>query len=323
MTLRLAFGVLIGTVVLLPLAVDNSTRSLLIFIGLFTLVSVGLSLLMGYAGQIALGQGAFYGIGAYASAILTTRYGIDPWLAILAGIAISVICAFAVGRPLLKLEHHYLALATLAFGMIVHVMIAQSEFTGGPSGISSIPKLSIMSLVFDNDIKFYYLVVLFTGTGILLAANIVDSRIGRALRAVHSSEAAAVSLAVPVSHIKSLVFALSAAYASVAGSLMAHYITYISPEICGLQESIDFVMMAVIGGLTSLWGPLLGAAAVVFIRRGLQIVVPIFFPDITGEYDIVAFGIGLVLLMMFLPQGLGNGVDRLVRKHLTRALSGR
>ncbi len=308
------FLLLLAFTLVLPFGVDNSIRSLLIFAGLYTLVSVGLALLMGYAGQISLGQAAFYGIGAYSSAILTTQYGLNPWLAMLTGVVISVLIAFAVGLPLLKLEQHYLALATLAFGMIVNVLFVQSKLTGGTSGISSIPSLAIGPLVFDDDLKFYFLVVFFVVAGSLLASNIVDSRVGRALRAVHTSEVAARSMAVPVHNIKNQVFGLSAAYASIAGSLFAHYITFVSPTTFDLQTSIDFVVIAVIGGLASIWGPVLGAAAVVFIRRGLQTVVPLFFPNITGEYEIVAFGIIVALIMIFMPEGLVAGLRSIVRK---------
>ncbi|HWJ02697.1 MAG TPA: branched-chain amino acid ABC transporter permease, partial [Verrucomicrobiae bacterium] len=214
--------------------------------------------------------------------------------------------------PLLKLEKHYLALATLAVGLIVHlVFIEERNITGGSSGISSIPRLKIGSLVFDTDLKFYFLVLGLALFSMLLTRNIVNSRVGRALRAIHTSEAAAHSMAVPVSKIKAQVFALSAVYASVAGSLFAHYITFIAPNTFGLLTSIDFVVMAVIGGLSSIWGPVLGAAAIVFLRRMLQSLVPMFFPRVSGEYEIVVFGVILVLIMIFMPEGLVAGCREL------------
>jgi branched-chain amino acid transport system permease protein len=299
----------------LPFAVDNSILSLLVFVGLYTLVVVGLCLLMGYAGQVSLGQAAFYGIGAYSTAILTTRFAFNPWLAMLVGVAVAVIVAYVVGRPLLKLESHYLALATLAFGMIIQlIFVEEKEITGGSQGISSIPSLSVGSLTFDNDFKFYFLVAAFVFAGILLAGNIVNSRIGRALRAVHTSEMAAESLAIPVSRIKSQVFALSAGYAAIAGSLFAHYISFVAPNSFGLLTSIDFLVMAVIGGLASIWGPIFGAAAVVFLRRLLQSVVPLFFPRASGEYEIVVFGVILVLVMIFLPEGLVSSLKTVITK---------
>lgn len=314
----LAFAVLLAIALVMPFGLDNSTLSLLVFAGVYTLVVVGLCLLMGYAGQVSLGQAAFYGIGAYSTAILTTKFAVNPWLAMLVGVAISVAIAFLVGWPLLKLEKHYLALATLAFGLIVNVIfVEEAELSGGTGGITSIARLSLGPLVFNDDRKFYYLVLFFVLLGSLFAANIVNSRVGRALRAVHTSEVAARSMAVPVNRIKTQVFALSAAYASVAGSLFASYITFVAPSTFGLLTSIDFVLMAVIGGLASIWGPVFGALAVVFLGRLLQTVVPLFFPNVSGEYEIVIFGIILVVIMVFMPEGLVAGLKSLLTKTLS------
>ncbi len=311
----LLFILLLVLAVIVPFVVNNSILSLLIFIGLYTIVVVGLCLLMGYAGQISLGQAAFYGIGAYSTAILTTQFAINSWLAMLCGVAVSVTVAFLVGLPLLKLEKHYLALATLAFGLIIHlIFIEERGITGGSSGISAIPRLAVGSLVFDSDYKFYFLVLCFTLASIFLAKNIVDSRVGRALRAIHTSEVAARSVAVPVTRLKAQVFGLSAAYASIAGSLFAHYITFIAPNTFGLLTSIDFVVMAVIGGLSSIWGPIWGAAAIVLLRRLLQTIVPALFPRVSGEYEIVVFGAILVLIMIYLPEGLVTGSSQLWKK---------
>lgn len=306
-------------VLALPFVANNSILSLFVFVGLYTIIGVGLCLLLGYAGQISLGQAAFYGIGAYSTAILTTRFGINPWLAILCGVALSATIAYGVGRPLLKLQQHYLALATLGFGMIVHLkFIEERAITGGSQGISSIPRLALGSLVFDNDFKFYYLSIAVALAGILLARNIVNSRIGRALKAVHTSEVAASSLGVPVTNIKAQVFALSAAYASVAGSLFAHYITFIAPSTFGVMTSVEFVVMAAVGGLASIWGPIFGAATVIFLRRLLQTWVPVILPGATGEYEIVVFGIILVLIMIFMPEGLVAGTSSLLRKRFNQ-----
>lgn len=307
------------SVLALPFGANNSILSLFVFVGLYTIIGVGLCLLLGYAGQISLGQAAFYGIGAYSTAIFTTQFGLNPWIAMLCGMGLSVAIAYGVGRPLLKLQQHYLALATLGFGMIIHlVFIEERAVTGGSQGISSIPRLALGSLVFDNDFKFYYLSFGFALAGILLARNIVNSRIGRALKAVHTSEVAASSLGVPVTNIKAQVFALSAAYASVAGSLFAHYITFIAPNTFGVMTSVEFVVMAAVGGLASIWGPIFGAATVIFLRRLLQTWVPVIFPGATGEYEIVVFGIILVLIMIFMPEGLVAGTRSLLRKRFKR-----
>ncbi|MCK5204893.1 MAG: branched-chain amino acid ABC transporter permease, partial [Desulfobacterales bacterium] len=164
---------------------------LLIFAGIYCLMTMGLSLLMGYTGQISLGQAAFYGIGAYVSAILTATYGLNPWLCMIIGMIVAAIVAIMVGVPALKLRGHYLAMATLAFGIIVFIIFNEEvEWTGGPDGMSGIPGLSVFGFNFDTTEKYYYLVWFFVYAAFIFTINVIQSRSGRALRAIHASEAA-------------------------------------------------------------------------------------------------------------------------------------
>ncbi|WP_418792119.1 branched-chain amino acid ABC transporter permease [Phosphitispora sp. TUW77] len=288
------------------LVTNNYYLSVLVIIGIHTIVVVGLCLLMGYAGQISLGHAAFYGLGAYTSGILTATYNISPWLAMLAGIIVTGITAYLIGIPIFRLKEHYLALATLGFGLIIHVILMEEvALTGGPSGLSkSIPYLSMGSLVFNNDFKFYFLVWILVLLALILANNVVHSRIGRALKSIHGSEFAARSLGVDTSKYKLQVFTLSAIYASVAGSLYAHYITFISPSPFGLMTSVQFMVMAVVGGLASIWGPIFGVSVITIMAESLKEFMPVLIPQAGGEYEIVVYGIILVVIMIFMPDGL-------------------
>lgn len=295
----------------LPFIITNNYYlSVLVIIGIHTTVVVGLCLLMGYAGQISLGHAAFYGLGAYVSGILTSTYGISPWVAIAVGAVCTGIIAYVMGIPIFRLKEHYLALATLGLGMIIHVIFVEEvELTGGPSGLSKgIPYLSLGNFIFNNDFRYYFLVWVVALIAIILANNVVHSRIGRALRSIHGSEFAAQSLGVDTEKFKLQVFALSAVYASVAGSLYAHYITFISPNPFGMMTSIQFMVMAVVGGLSSIWGPIFGVTAITLLTETLKAFLQQFFPQAGGEYEIVVFGIILVLIMIFLPEGLTSGL---------------
>ena len=197
---------------------------LMIFAGIYCLITIGLSLLMGYGGQISLGQAAFYGIGAYVSAILTVHFELNPWACMIIGMIIASVVAVLIGVPSLKLRGHYLAMATLAFGIIVLIVFNEEvEWTGGPDGMSDIPGLGVFGFEFDSVLKYYYLVWTFVFAAFIFTINVIQSRSGRALRAIHISEAAASAMGINVFRLKIMVFVYSAILASLAGSLYAHY----------------------------------------------------------------------------------------------------
>jgi len=275
-------------------------------IGINTIVVLGLNLLMGYAGQVSLGQAAFVGIGAYTSGILTTKVGLSPWLALAAGVAVTSATGFIVGVPLLKLRGHYLAMGTLGFGMIVNIVLTQwGGLTGGTIGIMSIPPLAIGGFQFRSELSFYYLVAFSVLLTMSLAANIIDSRVGRAMRAVHGSEVAAETSGVDTARYKLQVFVLSAALAGYAGSLYAHHATYIHPGTFGFHQSIQLVVMAVLGGMASIWGAVFGAGAVTLIAENLRSF---------QEFSTIVFGGVLVIIMIFLPAGLWRGTGDVLQR---------
>ncbi len=274
--------------------------NVLVFVGIHTMLAVGLNLLLGFAGQISLGQAAFFGLGAYISGILTTAHSVNPWLAMaLAALTVGIL-AFFIGFPILKLKGHYLAMATLGLGIIAYIVFNEAvELTGGPSGLSGIPNLSLGSIVFDSDIKNYYLIWSFTLITILLSLNLAHSRIGRALRAIHDSEVAATVMGVNARLLKVQIFALSAFISTIAGSLYAHTMTFVSPASFGFNFSIELVTMVIIGGLGSIYGSFLGAAILTLLPEVLRA-----FQD----YDIIVYGLILILITMFMPSGLIRGV---------------
>jgi len=279
--------------------------SILIFLGINGIITMGLSLLMGYAGQISLGHAGFFGLGAYSSGILTTQYSIHPLAAFLAGIFLSAIIAFLVGKPTLRLKGHYMAVATLGFGEILFIVFNElSPLTGGPSGLSGIPTLTFMGYSLEGA-RYLYLVWGFVILLLLFSLNVINSRVGRALRAVHGSEIAANAMGVDASRYKVQVFVLSAVYASMAGSLYAHFVTFISPSSFSLMFSILLLMMVVVGGAETIWGALLGAMVLTLLPeylRGLE------------DFEVLAYGGILMIVLLFMPQGILLGIHKLFEK---------
>ncbi len=276
-----------------------------VFIGINTMLAVALNLLLGYAGQISLGHAAFFGLGAYCSGILTTQFLISPWLAMMVAGFCAAGLAFVIGFPILKLKGHYLAMATLGFGIILYIIFNETVgWTGGPSGLSGIPNLHIGSIHFDNDWNNYYLIWIFTLGVMLLSINLSQSRIGRALRAIHDSEVAARVMGVNARLLKVQIFTVSALLSAVAGSLYAHTMTFISPVAFGFNFSVELVTMVIIGGLGSIYGSFLGAAILTMLPEWLRV-----FQD----FDIVIYGLMLILITMYLPGGLISGLETMAR----------
>ncbi|MDH4205462.1 MAG: branched-chain amino acid ABC transporter permease [Desulfobacteraceae bacterium] len=285
-------------------SIENYT-DIMIFVGIYCLMTMGLSLLMGYAGQISIGHAAFYGIGAYTSAILTVQYGLNPWPCIFIGMVISAVVAVLVGAPSLKLRGHYLAMATLAFGIIVYIIFnEEASWTGGPDGMTGIPGLSLYGFEFDSIEKYYYLVWIFVFAVFIFTVNLIQSGIGRALRAIHVSEPAASAMGVDISRFKILVFVYSAVLASLAGSLYAHYLNFINPSTFDLFFSIKLLIMIALGGMHNIWGAIIGAGLITFLSYE--------WLHYFEEYEVIVYGAILLLVTIFLPKGL-VGVPGIVR----------
>lgn len=304
----LALGALGLVIAALPYVISTAYAfSVLNIIGLYAIVTLGL-ILLGCSGQISLGQAAFYGLGAYASALLSRDMGWTPWITIPLAIAAVAGVAYVVGLPTLRLADHFFVLATVGFGIIVNVLMVQLvPVTGGGNGLRDIPALQIGGARLATDRQFYYPIWAFALATLILARNVTSHRTGRALRAILGSEVGAAALGIDVSRYKMQVFVLSAAYAALAGALYAHYIRFISPSPFSLLSSLFFLIMAVVGGLTNIWGGLFGAAIVTILDQVIRAEVPRIFPRVGGEYQTAIYGILLVLIMIFFPRGIVRG----------------
>lgn len=270
---------------------------IMVFAGIYCLITIGLSLLMGYAGQISIGHAAFFGIGAYISAILTVRYGLNPWLCMFIGMIVAAVVAILVGAPSLKLKGHYLAMATLAFGIIIYIIFNEEiEWTGGPDGMSGIPGLSLFGFEFDSVVSYFYLVWSFVFAAFIFTINIIQSGTGRALRAIHTSEPAASAMGVDISRFKIIVFVYSAILASLAGSLYAHYLNFINPSTFDLFFSIKLLIMIALGGMHNIWGAIIGAGLITFMSYE--------WLHYFKELEVIVYGAILLIITIFFPNGL-------------------
>lgn len=290
---------------------SNYVLGILIVTGLYAIVVTGLGLLMGYAGQVSFGHAAFFGLGGYTVAVLTTAWHWPAPAALLIALVLPGLVAALIGVPILKLKELHLVLATLAFGILVHILFNElKSLTGGPSGLTGIPYFSLGGLVFDRDIKFYYLMLAVLMLVSLGARNLIGSRVGRAMRAVRESEHAAETSGINTAGLKLQTFIFSAVLAGLAGGLYAFYVTFVSPSPFGFQTSVQFVLMAVVGGLGTMWGPLLGAGLVVVLGEALRWAIPLAIPGAGGEYQIIFYGIILVLVMIFRSGFKQRGVSQ-------------
>ncbi len=295
--------------VLFPLVENNPyTLGLTNLIAINAIVVLGLNLFIGYAGQISLGHAAFFGLGAYGSAIATVTLGMPPWPAMLLVAVLVALVALVVGIPALRLSGHYLAMATLGLNFVFHIILLQWDaVTGGPSGFYGIPYLAIGSFVFDDEVRLHYLIWTVAMVCLLLCLNLVRSGVGRGMAALAGDETAAAALGVDTRATKVKVFVLSALLASLAGSLYAHTYAFISPDSFDIFAATDFAIMVVVGGMGSIWGSLFGAAVMTMLPEWM---------DLFDNYKDLVHGGILVLVLMFLPQGLVTGLIDMIKVRL-------
>jgi branched-chain amino acid transport system permease protein len=303
-----------------PLAVPGSyPLGVGIIAGAMAAGTVGFVLLIGYAQQLALGQAGYCMIGGYANAILCVRYGWDPLLALLLGAGLSMAIAQILAAPILKLRGFVLAMASLALHLILIVAALEAEFTGGALGTYGVPKFAILGLHLDSDLAFYAVVWLFVLAALAIGLNIDRSRIGRALKAIAASEMAATSVGIDITRYKAQMFVVSAAMASVSGSLAVHFLRAMDPNVFGFSYSLNLITAVIVGGLTSIWGGALGAAAVTGLREALRgLSLPLWESVIMG-------GLTIVVLIAF-PRGLAGMIadafERVVGDRQARRATG-
>lgn len=288
--------VLAVILLLLPLVLPNNYYyDIAIRMAINAIIVLGLNLLMGFAGQISLGHAGFIGIGAYASAILPTHFGWHPLFAMAAGAAGASAIAAMVARPIFRLKGHYLAMATLGLGIIIAIVIKnEATYTGGPDGMP-VEVLSLLGFKISGERQWYWVLAVLLLFSFWASRNLIDSPFGRALRALHGSEVASQVMGVDIVRYKVAIFVLSAFFASLMGSITAHYIGFVTPNIADFFHSIELVTMVVVGGMASVYGSLIGAVLLTALPQALS----------TFEgWETVVFGAILIFCMIFMPKGL-------------------
>jgi branched-chain amino acid transport system permease protein len=279
-----------------PLVMPNAYfYDVAILVAFNAIVCVGLNLLIGYAGQISLGHAGFFALGGYGTALLTTRYGVPPLVALAGAVAAVALLAFVVGRPILKLKGHYLAMATLGLGIIVSIVLAtEDRVTGGPDGMQ-VPALTLLGFAVQGERVLYRIACGALLATVFNATNLIDSPTGRAQSALHTSEIAAEVAGIDTARHKLLAFVVSASLAAFAGALIAFYSGFVTPAKASFLHSIELVTMVVFGGMASTGGAIVGAAVLTVLPQVLTV-----FKD----YEMVAFGALLMATMIFMPRGV-------------------
>lgn len=308
----------------LPLVLPVFQVTLLTNIAIVSITVIGLVLLTGISGLTSFGQAAFMGVGAYTTALLTTRYGWNPWLTLPAGMLLTAAVASVLGLVTLRMQGHYLPLATIAWGISLYYVFGNTPALGGFTGIREIPPVSLFGLTLDQPRSFVYLALLFLALAILAAQFLLSSRFGRALRTLRTGPVVAEAFGANTFALRVQVFVLSAVLASVAGWLYAHQQRFVNPTPFGLNVGIEYLFMAVLGGSGYVWGGVAGAVLITLLREVLQNVLPRLLGENTN-YEIVVLGILIILTLQFARRGLWPLVERFVPagtpRLLTRALT--
>lgn len=288
--------IIAGVLVILPFVLPNSYYlDLAIRMAINAIIVLGLNLLIGFAGQISLGHAGFVGLGAFASAVLPSHFGWPTLTAMVAGALGTGLLAALVARPIFKLKGHYLAMATLGLGIIINIVLRnESEYTGGPDGMPVMP-LEVLGVEISGDLHWYWVVALLLCISLWASLNLIDSPFGRALRALHGSEVAARVAGVNVERYKVAVFVMSAVFASLMGSVTAHHIGFITPNIADFPHSIELLTMVVVGGVASVYGSVVGAVLLTALPQALA--------NLEG-WETVVYGVILVGCMIFVPKGV-------------------
>ena len=312
-----------GLIALAPLALPEFSIFILSTIGIYSLVALGLVLLTGVAGSTSFGQAAFMGVGAYTTAILTTRYGVSPWLTLPVALAVTGAVALLLGSVTLRMQGHYLPLATIAWGISLFYIFGNlTGLTGGSTGLRGIPPLSVLGAPLSSGRAYYELIWLTVALAAWGAQNLLSSRTGRAIRALRGGAIVAESFGAPTYGLRVQTFLVAALYAALAGWLYAHFQRFVNPTPFDLGHGIEFLFMAVVGGAGYVWGALLGAGLLTVLRDQLQDILPKLLGQ-SGDFVTVVFGVLLILMLQFAPRGLWPLLDSLVPKRsLPRTTAG-
>ena len=297
--------------------VPNFWITLANYAGIAGIVALGLVVLTGFGGMTSFGQATFMGCGAYISALLTTGVGLSPWLALPVALLGSGVAALALGAITLRLSGHYLALGTIAWAVSLYYLVGNLDALGRNDGLSGIPPLRLGALALTGSREYFVVVWVAVALAVLLTLNLLDSRMGRAIRALRGGAGAAASFGVDLPGTRVLAFVYAAVLAGLAGWLYAHMQRSVNPTPFGLNASIEYLLMAVVGGAGSVWGALLGAGLVTVVRDQLQDLLPRLL-GAQGNYEAIVFGVLLVLVLQTAPEGLWPHLRRLFGPHVRR-----
>ena len=303
----IAFVVLLAIVPMLPVPEFWITQ--LNYIGLYTLVVLGLVLLTGIAGLTSFGQAAFVGLGAYTAAYLTLTYAVSPWLTVFAGLVITTVFALVVGWVTLRMSGHYLPLATIAWGLSLYYLLGNMETLGKYDGLMGVPAIYFFDIELNTGRHFYYLLWVIVMLAAIGVTHLLDSRTGRAIRALKGGVTMAEAIGMNTFGYKVKMFLIAALLASVSGWLFAHFQRSVNPSPFGIKMSIEYLFMAVIGGVSHVWGALIGAGLVKVLEDQLQAWLPKLL-GASGNYEVIVFGILLVLVLKYARDGIWDFVEQ-------------
>ena len=284
--------------------------TLLNYIGLYAIVAIGLVLLTGVGGMTSFGQAAFVGIGAYATAFLTTRYGVSPWLALIVGVVLTALVALVLGAVTMRLSGHFLPLGTIAWGLALFYLFGNLELLGKYDGINGIPALNLFGITLESGRSLYFLIWAVVLAAIVSVQNLLNSRPGRAIRALRGGGVMAEAMGVNTAWMRVVIFVYAAVLAAVSGFLYAHLQRAVNPTPFGLNHGIEFLFMAVVGGVSHVWGAVLGAAILTVLQDYLQTLLPKLLGS-EGNFESIVFGVLMVLLLQYARQGVWPFVARL------------
>ncbi|MDR2154986.1 MAG: ATP-binding cassette domain-containing protein, partial [Burkholderiaceae bacterium] len=279
------------------------------YIGLASLVVLGLVLLTGVGNLTSFGQAAFVGLGAYSTAYLSTRYGLSPWIGLLAGLLITMACAYVIGLLTMRMSGFYLPVATIAWGLSLYYLFGIQEFLGKNDGLSDIPALNLLGVSFRSGREMFYLIWAAVILAILAISNLLNSRPGRAIRALRGGGVMAEAMGVNTGWMKVVIFVFAAILASISGFLYAHMQRAVNPTPFGLNYGIEYLFMAVVGGIGQVWGAVVGAGLLTLLKDGLQRILPTLLGS-SGNYETIVFGVMLVLLLQYARFGVWSFIHK-------------
>jgi branched-chain amino acid transport system permease protein len=282
------------------------------FVAIYGTLAVGMGILLELAGIFSLAHPTFFGLGAYSGAVIAVKHVAPAWAGTIIGTALVTVVSFLIGAPLLRLKGFYLACATFGLLVIVEISLGQlGGLTGGHEGLVGIPPLSFGGYIFQNDVQFYYLSWAFCLGQLWFLSNVMNGRVGRAIRSFRDSETASRSMGVNISRYKLQIFMLTSAIAAIAGSIYCFYLRFTQPGIFGFPLLVDLTTMMIIGGGRTIWGPLLGSFVITWLRELIHGYLGNILPRMTGEVDAVFFGLLIIVILIFMPGGLTGWIFKL------------